>query len=421
MKALSFIVFFTLINSPFTFGQSTKISGEIRPRFEARNGYKKPVSSQFNTAAFVSQRTRLNFDYNQAPLQVKITVQNVRVWGDISTLSLSDKNGLTLHETWAKYFFNSVLSLKVGRQEIVYDNHRIFGSVGWAQQARSHDAALLIFNLKKKGKLELGLAYNANRESVIKENYTQNQYKTFQYAWANFPIKTQAEISFLALNNGLPFLNTDGVEEIAFSQTFGTYFKGKKGKLSADAWAYYQTGWLVNTLGDHKQYQGAINVAANVHFQFAKSLNIGIGGEYLSGNAAASDPSTNMAFNPYYGTNHKFNGLMDYFYVGNHINSVGLIDINLPLKYSKEKLTIVLNPHYFIAAAEIPGYQTDLGTEIDLTGSYKFNATFALSAGYSHLIQTNNLVFLKGGDTAEINNWAWLMLTFKPVFYSTAN
>ena len=44
------------------------------------------------------------------------------------------------------------------------------------------------------------------------------------------------------------------------------------------------------------------------------------------------DASENKAFTPFYGTNHKFNGFMDYFHVGNHANSVGLIDIYTKVK-----------------------------------------------------------------------------------------
>ena len=35
---------------------------------------------------------------------------------------------------------NEKFAFKVGRQEINYDDARIFGNVDWAMQARSHDA-----------------------------------------------------------------------------------------------------------------------------------------------------------------------------------------------------------------------------------------------------------------------------------------
>lgn len=62
----------------------------------------------------------------------------------------------------------------------------------------------------------------------------------------------------------------------------------------------------------------------------------------------------------------------DYFYVGNHINSVGLVDINMPLKYQKEKVTLQLVPHLFSSASNMMDNQMQkmdnyLGTEIDVS------------------------------------------------------
>jgi hypothetical protein len=78
------------------------------------------------------------------------------------------------------------------------------------------------------------------------------------------------------------------------------------------------------------------------------------------------------AFTPFYGTNHKFNGFMDYFYVGNHINSVGLNDVYLKYNWSKKKFVINADLHYFASAGKIAeDTENNLGTELDLTFSYK--------------------------------------------------
>lgn len=419
MKALGFCIGFACLASQLSFGQDFKVSAEIRPRLEVRNGYGQLAKPLSDPAVFVSQRSRLNFDFKQDSLTVKFSMQNARVWGDVSTLSTADKNGVAMHEAWAKYQFHKNVGIKVGRQEISYDNQRIFGVVDWGQQARSHDAALLLIDLKKSARIELGVAYNANQESLFKQNYGVNQYKTLQYAWANFPLKTSSSLSFLALNNGLPYLNVNATEKIAFSQTLGGFFKSKKEKFSMDIAAYYQTGWLANNASVHRQYQSAINAAVNLNYQVHPNFNIGAGAEYLSGNNPTSTSNHNTAFNPYYGTNHKYNGAMDLFYVGNHLNSVGLIDLYLALKYVKNKISVELNPHYFLVAERIPGHAVELGTELDLTLGYKVSKSFSISGGYSHMFQTNTLVYLSGGPVNNINNWGWMMLTFKPVFYSS--
>jgi len=62
----------------------------------------------------------------------------VGVWGETGTLSKSDINGTAIHEAWGEILFSEKFSIKAGRQEIIYDDHRMFGSVDWAQQGRSH-------------------------------------------------------------------------------------------------------------------------------------------------------------------------------------------------------------------------------------------------------------------------------------------
>ena len=63
-----------------TFAQFT-LDGEIRPRFEYRNGFKIILDSTQDHAAFVDQRTRLNFGYKTEGYIFKISVQDIRVWG----------------------------------------------------------------------------------------------------------------------------------------------------------------------------------------------------------------------------------------------------------------------------------------------------------------------------------------------------
>jgi hypothetical protein len=40
----------------------------------------------------------------------------------------------------------------------------------------------------------------------------------------------------------------------------------------------------------------------------------------------------------------------------------------------------------------------------------------SLTAGYSQMFGTETLQKLRGGDYKQTNNWAWLMISFKPVF-----
>lgn len=399
-----------------SYAQEFEISTELRPRFEYRHGYKTLITDDADAATFISQRTRLNFAYKSEKLQMYLAVQNVRVWGDVTTLSASDTNGTAIHEAWAKLYLDPKLSLKFGRQEIVYDDHRIFGNVGWAQQARSHDAFIATYTPNENNQLDIGIAFNEDGETLFDTDYTIDNYKAFQYAW--YHTKWDAvDLSFLILNNGLVY-DADDEQKVAYNQTLGSHMNYKKNKVEADASMYYQTGKIANTS------LNAFNVAGNVFYTINEKFKTGLGVEYLSGADSNSTENKIKSFNPWFGTNHKFNGFMDYFYVGNHINSVGLLDVNATIAYQKNKFSAKLIPHVFSSAATVvdaSGKEMDnvLGTELDLVLGYTWTKDVHFQAGYSQMFGTETMEVLKGGNTDNTNNWAWLMITVKPSLFKT--
>ena len=403
--------------------QEFDVSAELRPRYEYRHGFKQPVSSADDAANFVSQRTRLNIKFKDEKYTLFLAIQNVRVWGDVATLSNGDKYGMAIHEAWAEYFINPKIAVKLGRQEIKYDDQRMFGSVNWVQQARSHDALLVKFKTGESGKLHIGLALNANGESLVLEDYNINQYKALQYAWYNTKLNDALDLSALFLNNGMPFDNSVGEQKVAYSQTIGARLTFKKKRFTADAATYFQGGRTPSGLPEGKTDLSSYYFSANAKFNISDQFKIGAGFELLSGNDQDVTSTTDKSFKPLYGTNHKFNGLMDYFYVGSHMNSVGLIDINLPISFSKDKFSAKLVPHFFSADGNIMNPDTTkaeayLGTEIDLILGYKVYKSVSLNVGYSQMFGTDSLQILKGGDVNETNNWAWAMITFKPNLFN---
>ncbi|MEN9684386.1 MAG: hypothetical protein RLZZ28_172 [Bacteroidota bacterium] len=152
------------------------LNGQLRTRTEIRNGLGNLVAVDSKPAAFTSQRTRLSFGYKWDRLSFGATIQDVRVWGqDASSISNADGNKLMLHEGWAdltlankadtaiKFHLLDLLSLKIGRQELIYDDARLIGNLDWLQQARHHDMALLKA-LHHGWQVDLGYAYNQNSD-----------------------------------------------------------------------------------------------------------------------------------------------------------------------------------------------------------------------------------------------------------------
>jgi hypothetical protein len=114
---------------------------------------------------------------------------------------------------------------------------------------------------------------------------------------------------------------------------------------------------------------------------------------------------------------------MDYFYVGNHANSVGLTDIHASATYKVgEKANLFAKVLNFSSQEDLPSGEKSLGTEVDLVYSQEFKG-FTLKVGYSHMFPSDGMYELKGiaeDNTADIQNWAWAMLIIKPKFLNTS-
>lgn len=413
-----------------------KISGEIRPRFEYKHGYKTLADSASNHGASVDQRTRLNFDYTQNQLKFRVTLQDVRTWGNQSQLVGNEDFGISVHEAWGEASSkNKAHKLKFGRQELVYDDHRILGSVGWAQQARSHDAILYKYS-KNKLQFHGGLAYNQMRSSSNSTSYLlPKSYKSMQYIWANYAVKPELKISVLAMSVGQQVNNTNLLGELLdyhdnYTLTSGTRVTYNKNKLGVDFSGYYQLG---STAQNVARSVSAYNLNLAVSYKVTDKFKTTLGYAMLSGNdetdTSASYKGTEHSFNPYFGTNHKFNGFMDYFYVGNHVGSVGLNDIFLKVDYKHEKFSAGITGHAFLAntsikdqkefasSGNIKAMNSYLGTEIDVYGAFKIIPSVTCKVGYSQMFGTTSMEVVRGGNMNAVSNWGYVMLIMKPTLF----
>lgn len=445
VKSLFFSVLFVLFGA-MVYGQTVKIDGEIRPRAEFRNGYKTLPPDGAEAAFAISQRTRLNAFYGNKLFKAYVSAQDIRVWGDVKQLDNGASNKFGIHQAWGEFFFTEKFSMKLGRQELNYDDARILGNVAWAQQARAHDVGLFKYE-SSNFKAHLGLAFNQKQEVLFGTEYQGiANYKAMQFLWLQGKIG-ESGLSFLLLNNGVEVLSKAGTDtqdpeyKTIYSQTIGARFTPSLGPVQLAVAAYYQMGKLNNDSTD----LSAIYLALEAGFAPTETTGIAVGFEYLSGTSLKDkieEPQKLKSFNPLYGTNHKFNGHMDYFFVGNHANDVGLLDIygTFKAKFGK-KWGIFLTPHYFMAAADVykmksttletksdfneddyENLSKGLGIEIDFGLSYVPQKNMNFKLGISEMFGTETLGHIKGYSSADDfkknGTWAYLMFTFKPNFYA---
>lgn len=396
------LLIIVLLLSCVPLGAQFRLSGEFRPRTEFSHGYKSLATENQDWSVATAQRTRLNAIYSIGGIHTKLVLQDVRYWGSQPQLVTNEDYATSVHEAWAEVFLTENVSLKAGRQELVYDDSRIFGNVGWAHQARSHDLAL--FKIEKDFSLHFGIAHHENSDISNGVYNGPDAYKNLQFGWFNKQWNNNY-LSLLLLNNGVPVW--EGPDEVTkYSQTMGGRFTTTFDKIGLATNLYYQTGNHISG-----KEISAWNLLAEISWE-----SFTAGYEYLSGNSYDKNDKV-YAFTPFYGTNHKFNGFMDYFYVGNHINSVGLQDAYLNCSSRANEIRWNATLHYFSSAGTINAESGRyLGTELDLSVSWQVQSAASFSAGWSTMFAGKNLELLKGGDRTAGHHWAYLMLSVTPTF-----
>ncbi len=439
-----------------TFNATAQLTftGQLRPRGEIRDGYAMLKPKGNKAAAFISQRTRLSLNYKSSKLIFQASVQDVRLWGqDASTVTPADGNKLGVHEAWAELvlsnksdstFKNSPVDyfgIRVGRQELIYDDERLLGNLDWMQQGRRHDA--LVFKLLQHGwQADLGLAFNQNTDAI---NYNGTYYtpanvpatvKDSRGNLANTPAGfiPLVNAAGLSAKNGNPvFANSPGSNLISQNyKSFQYLYVARKfnktrvsGLFMADQFGKYVLDSVKNIAGDDVGYiygkrfnQAGVNTrfttgllltpvfgakdqwasSAGAYYQgghdrdgldmsawmYTVSLSYKpatfaytLGWDYLSGNNALSTSKTNHRFDPLYGSPHKFWGYMDYLYAITGSPAGGL---NNP--YAKIRHTSVSKNFYAEIAAH---YFALANNQVDAGGRVidkHLGTEFDLTTGY---------------------------------------
>ena len=420
MKKQYVILGLMLVCFQFSNAQLT-LDGEFRPRTEYRHGFGSLIPDASDAGFGISTRVRLNTSYMTDNYWVYVSLQDIMVWGENrQILPYDQNNSFAVFQAWAEIKLGENTSTKVGRQVLSYDDQRILGGLDWAQQGRNHDAALIKYK-KDNFMLDFGLAFNQDYSNPTGFVSTGTEYSTTGF----FSYKTMQMLymkqkwdkltgSLLLLNNGFQKYDTNNVADgVSNLQTLGTHLEYKSGSLGIAANAYLQTGKRQGEV----DVKGAYLLGLDFTYKASSKVGLGAGLEIISGNDGNAGETG--AFFPLYGTNHKFNGFMDYFYVGNHANSIGLVDVhasaNFTLSNASSLMVKVLN---FRGEQALASGEKSLGTEVDLVYKRKFKG-YALVLGYSQMFASDGMYELKGvteAAAAGTQNWAWAMLVIKPKF-----
>ena len=137
------------------------ISGDLRVRPEFRNNIN--FGEQKNNRFFVQQWTRLGFNYSISPdVTFFFQGQYSKNWGAGSSQIPVDANAndgnLYARQAFmlVRNFLVPNLTVKAGRQMVVWGNHRMFGHFDWNNVGWSHDGLTANYKLNKMASVQVG-------------------------------------------------------------------------------------------------------------------------------------------------------------------------------------------------------------------------------------------------------------------------
>ena len=443
------------------------VSGEFRPRAEYRDGYTKLRDSTQTAYGDILGRSRIIFDYQNEKFTTRFSLQHAFVFGENNFYNSDTirNNTVNIFEAWFKYNFVENFAIRVGRITLSYDDQRLIGYNNWRPQGSAHDMVGFQWGAPKAAYLgDFGFAMNnSSPVGAFLSNYNMKNYKYMSYLWTQKSFfKDMLKISIMAIVDAyqLPtqyktvtskqtlWVINDSKDTIGHTtitttsqvpvtdpnQLYARYTVGGNAwlnwnNLSVWAGGYYQGGHIQ----DGRQVS-AYMFGANVGYQIVKPFKLMVGYEQLSGtdnnpaNKAEVAKKVN-SFNVLYGTNHQLYGYMDMFnsMLQTTYNYPGLNQIYARATVNFSKVTsLEATWRYFSFGKDYlvdmkTKVKKNLGSELDLMFVYKPLPNVELNAAYCYFFPTSTMELLYNLATSvRGSQYAYLMITYKPKFFSTA-
>jgi hypothetical protein len=407
------------------FSQMT-LDGEFRPRMMIDGGYKTIRLQSDPALVYISQRSRVNLGYKSEKLETYFSVQDVHFWGDDDVYSSSsvsgNTKGINLYQAWVSLKPTSDIAIKIGRQQLSYDDQRLLSARNWGEYQVTYDALLFTWN-KGKSKLDAAAAWNTSGSSDAL--YPKGKIKLIDFARYELGVG-KFNLSGIVLVSG----NTkaDTLTDVALTGSYGVNVLYKLNGFDARFSGYYQNA-LNKVNGDISAY--CLSVFARKLFLNDKA-SLGIGADIYSGNDGVkvkSDETYKKAqhkFNSLYGNRHSLLGYMDYY---TSIPDQGIQDYMVKTEYKLTK-EVLLQADYHLFYLNNKGYDVvdtgqladmNLGSELDFTLQWKVMKDVTLQTGYSFYQTTGTLEKWKKvyGKETRTPQFAYVMLTVKPMFFKS--
>lgn len=407
------------------FKNTLTLSMDMRTRVEARHGYKSIPTADTLAAFEINQRTRLNINYKTKNLDVFLSLQDARVWGQQDPREGQTGTGtqnvpattfpLYFFEAYAEPHFGDKFSIRIGRQRVMYDNQRLFGENNWRLPGSSHDAIRLIYNNRVDFTTELLFAYNQSGENIYTTKYQPlvPNYKDLVVHYLSW--KPGNKFTLTTLNSMDGYQSSDPNK---YKTTYQRFTSGGRLEFSVNNWYITFSGYYQYGKDSSGRKLSAYYLQPEIKYTTA-AFNICLGMEYMSGSDSSKHPIADESFYPLYGTAHSFMGYLDIFDVPADFNNAGMINPYLHFQYLKNKISFRVENHLFFSQSQFvykgSPIKKYLGYENDLRFNYKPGKITDVEAGFCWAALTNSAsIIKKAGDAKLTPYFTYISLRLTP-------
>ncbi len=353
-------------------GTSLTLDAQLRPRVVAHTG-RDFVDATKADQVYVTQRARLGVELRaESGLAVVVQLQDVRAWGEEDhPLNDADGNAIDAHQAHVSVPLGTLATLRLGRQELAFDNQRLVGAVNWRQTGQSFDAGRLML---KTETLDADVFLAVIRESAHKGNIDAHfdQPATDDVLFGGLHAHGKLNESFELAGSYLVRKN-DAIEE--FRHTAGLIAQLAAGGFTGSIEAYGQVGSMeLDIDGDGKpatESLGAWMAGLRAGYDLGGDLapTVQLFADALSGKSGHPE----KVFDTLYATNHGFYGELDYFLaLPKDAGGLGLLDAGARAGLSPVKgLTTTVAWHLFRSMDDGPDDARAFGQEVDARADWK--------------------------------------------------
>ncbi len=398
---------------------------DMRTRFEARHGYKSIPTPDTAAAFEINQRTRFNVDYKSKNLDVFLSLQDARVWGQqdpregqtgtSTTVTQTSAFPLYFFEAYAEPHFGDKFSIRIGRQRIMYDNQRLFAENNWRLPGNSHDAIRFIYNNRIDFTNELVFSFQQSGENLFTTKYQPlvPNYKDLLVDYLNWKLSDKFTLTTINTMDGYQSSNA-----AKYATTYQRFTLGGRIEFASYHWYLTFSGYDQTGKDSSGKKLSAYYLQPEIKYTTGP-FNIRLGMEYMSGSDSSTHPSADKSFVPLYGVAHSFMGNLDIFDVPADFNNAGMINPYLHFQYLTDKISLRLENHLFFSQSQFVYKGTPikkyLGYENDWRFNYKPSKITDLEVGFCWAALTHSAsIIKKSGDDKITPLFGYVSLRLTP-------